>query len=448
MPSHGRHIGRRALMAEQEHIRTLFSAAFRKHLDGDFVSAETLYREIILAEPGDAQAKHYLGFLLQQTGRLPEALEQLTGAIALDDSHAEWHFNLGIVLSRQGRVNAAIDAFSRAISIDPGKYFYWTNLGASFELNQAWPDAEQCYKAATNIDPDCPDAFYLLSALYLKLEQFPEARHFNYCGIIAAPPDSQSIIVRGQAYYELGRVDEAIALFENWLMAEPDNPVAMHLIGAYRGQQTPDQCTSQYIELTFDTFANSFENILGRLNYCGPRLVQDYLATLNLPASSLNTLDLGCGTGLIGEVLKPYARELVGIDLSQAMLDQAASKQLYHQLHKSDIADYLRASRDRYDLVTCIDTFIYIGRLDEVIALIYQKLKTGGMLIFSTEKLVEVRQLPYHLNISGKYSHHHDYLTAILSNQGFKIADIHDVAIRIESGCPIEGQFICASRTE
>ena len=439
---------RKVFMAEQEGAKALFSAALRKHLDGDLAAAEALYREIILADPREPQAKHYLGFLLQQTDRLPEAFEQLTSAIALDDRHAEWHFNLGIVLSRQGLVAAAVDAFSRAIAIDPDKYFYWTNLGALFELNQEWARAEQCYKMATNIDPNCPDAFYLLSALCLKLERFPEARHFNYSGIVAAPADSKSKIVLGQAYYELGRVDDAIALFESWLVAEPGNPVATHLMAAYRGQQAPDQCASQYIELTFDAFANSFENILGRLNYCGPQLVQDYLATLNCPAASLSVLDLGCGTGLVGEVLKPYARELVGVDLSQAMLDRAATKQLYHQLHKSDITDFLLASREQYDLVTCMDTFIYLGRLNEVFALIYQKLKTGGMLVFSTEKLVKTQERGFQLNISGRYSHHPDYLTTALIKTGFKIVKISDVAIRIESGCPIEGQFVCVSRAE
>lgn len=434
-------------MAEQEHINALFFTALRKHLDGDLASAETIYRKIILIDPGEPQAKHYLGYLLQQTDRFHEALDQLTCAIALDDRHAEWHFNLGIVLSRLDRVTAAIAAFTSAIAINPDKYFYWTNLGASFELNQEWIRAEQCYQEATKIDPNCPDAFYLLSALYLKLERFQEARHFNYCGIIVAPADSKSKIVLGLAYYELGRVDDAIALFENWLTEEPGNPVAMHLLAAYRGQQIPDQCSSQYIELTFDAFANNFENILGRLNYCGPQLVQDYLATRNFPATSLSVLDLGCGTGLVGEVLKPYARVLVGIDLSQAMLDQAIAKHAYHQLHKSDITDFLFTSHDQYDLITCMDTFIYLGRLDEIFALIYQQLTIGGMLIFSTEKLVGAHQHACHLNISGRYSHRHDYLSATLGKTGFKIVKISDVAIRTESGCPIEGQFVCVCRT-
>jgi predicted TPR repeat methyltransferase len=435
-------------MVEQNHTSDLFSTAFRKHLDGNLVAAEALYREIIRIEPSDPQAKHYLGFLLRQTDRLPEALEQLTSAIALDDSHAEWHFNLGIVLSKQGFVTAAIDAFSTATALDSDKYFYWTNLGAACELIQELVRAEQCYKMATNIDPNCPDAFYLLSALCLKQERFQEARRFNYCGIISAPAESKSKIIMCQAYYELGRVDDAITLIRGWLEAEPDNPVAKHLLAAYRGQQVPEQCTGEYVELTFDGFANSFENIMGRLNYCGTQLVQEYLATLSFPAASLSVLDLGCGTGLVGEVLKPYAHALVGVDLSQGMLDQAAAKHQYHQLHKSDITNFLLASSDQYDLITCMDTFIYIGRLDEVFALIYKKLKAGGMLLFSTEKLVGDHELAYQLNISGRYSHQHSHLTKMLSNTGFKITKICDVTIRKESGYPIEGQFICVSRPE
>ncbi|OIR06583.1 malonyl-[acyl-carrier protein] O-methyltransferase [mine drainage metagenome] len=435
-------------MHQLEGVKSLLHAALREHSHGNLVAAESLYREIILADPDEPQAKHYLGFLLQQTDRLPEALQQITEAIAIDNHYAEWHFNLGIVCSMLGMVCEAIDAFSSAIAIDPEQYFYWTNLGACFELNQAWIQAEQCYKKASTINPDCPDAFYLLSALYLKTERFPEARHFNYRGIIAEPPDKTPRIIRGQAYYELGRIDEAISLYESWLLKEPDNPVAHHLMIAYQGMPAPEKCASQYIEQTFDAFANSFENTLNRLNYAGPQLVLDYLETLHLQSATLRTLDLGCGTGLVGNILKPYASTLIGIDLSRGMLDQASEKQIYHHLHQSDITDFLSSSLEQYDLITCMDTFIYIGKLNEVLALIYQNLKVNGLLIFSTEKILGTHNLDYQLNISGRYSHHHDYLTALLKSTGFTILNIRDVAIRKESGYPIEGQFICASRTQ
>ncbi|OIR11485.1 ubiquinone biosynthesis O-methyltransferase [mine drainage metagenome] len=423
-----------------------FPLALRKHLDGDLAAAEAIYRQLIHDAVDEAQARHYLGFLLQQSGRLQEAVEQLTAAIVLDDSHAEWHFNLGIALLRQGLAAASIEALNHAIAIDPGKYFYWTNLGAAFEANQEHARAEQCYRVAMDLDPDSPDAYYLLAALCLQQQRFDEARHFNHRGIVAAPADSTSKLMRGQAYYELGRTDDAIALFEDWLRNEPHNAVAAHLLAAYRGRQVPHQCSSEYVEQTFDAFAKTFENVLGRLKYSGPRLVQEHLAALDIPAAGLRVLDLGCGTGLVGEVLQPHARELVGVDLSRAMLDQAAAKHLYRQLHRSGIVEFLRASHDRYDLVACMDTLTYFGKLEEVFTLIRRNLEPGGLLLFSTEKLSGAYECDYRLNVSGRYSHHQDYLAAVLDAAGFAIGKMADVAIRNESGCPIEGQFVCASR--
>ncbi len=428
--------------------KDVFSAAFDKHLKGELVAAEALYRDLIYRFPDDPEIKHYLGFLLQQTNRLAEAQVLLTTAITLDGSHSVWHFNLAIVLSRQGQITAAIDAFSCAIAIDADRYFYWTNLGVSFELNNEGLRAEQCFNVAINIDPNCPDAYYLLAALCLKQARFEESKQLNYRGIILDPQHGNSKILLGQAYYELGRINDAISVFENWLAIEPGHPVAIHLLAAYQGQKIPEQCTSQYIEQTFDQFAGSFDSVLGRLNYCGPDRVQAFLEEIDVPRHSLSVLDLGCGTGLIGVVLHSYAHTLIGVDLSVAMLSQAAQKQCYHQLHATDILSFLRACTFQYDLIVCMDTFIYFGRLEEVFKNIYQHLKVGGRFIFSTEKLSGDVSITLKLNISGRYSHHPDYLVSRLNKAGFVICEQADVVIRKESGCPIDGQFFSAMRTQ
>lgn len=433
-------------MADPAHLKALLAIATRKHLDSDFTAAEQLYREILFETPDDAEARHYLGFLLQQTDRHAAAVEQLSAAIALDDSHADWHFNLGIAYLKLALSDAAIEAFTGAIAMDPGQYFYWTNLGVAFEAAREDERAEQCYTAATKIDPNCPDAYNLLAVMYLAQERFAEARHCHYRGIVAAPDKVKSRIILGHAYYELGQIAEAIAVYNDWLLAEPGNPVAMHLLTAYCGKSAPEQCSRQYIEQSFDAFAGDFDQILEKLKYCGPHLAEAYLAGMSPAAASLNVLDLGCGTGLTGASIKTYADRLTGVDLSQAMLDRAAARQIYQQLHKADITDFLTTACDRYDLVTCMDTLIYFGRLDTVFRLIQLCLEANGLLIFSTEKLTAANASGYQLNISGRYSHHQDYLTAALTDAGFRIEQLQDVPIRTELGHAIAGQFVCARR--
>lgn len=428
-------------MAEQERR---WNAALGKHRDGELPGAEALYREILSQNPQHAAARHYLGFLLLQTGRSGEAADQLAFAVGLDARHAEWHFNLGIALSRLGRIPECIDAYLAAIAIDPDRYFYWTNLGSAFEQDGQDARAEQCYLAAAKIDPDCPDAYFLLSSLCLKQRRYAEARHHNDCGIIAAPEAGHSLIVLAQAYHGLGRTQDAISLFERRLELAPSDAVAAHLLVAYRGQDAPERCADRYVEQTFDAFAHSFDDILGRIGYCAPQWAEDCVAGLSIPEASLAVLDLGCGTGLVGERLARYAGFMTGVDLSALMLEQAEKKRCYDLLCRFDIAAFLSQQQQRYDLIVCMDTFIYIGRLDELIALIYQRLNAGGRFLFSTEKLEQAQG--FRLNSSGRYSHHQDYLGGLLKAAGFIVEQRCDADIRRESGCPVAGQFYCAIR--
>jgi len=417
-------------------------AALQKHVAGDFAGAEAVYRALLAANPHDAQALHYLGFLLQQCDRLTEARDTLLAAIALDAGHSEWHFNLGLTLFRLGELDAAVAAYLQALARDGSKYFYWTNLGVALEQLQRDAEAEQSFQAATRLDPHCPDAYYLLCNLCRKLGRREEARRYNAQGIVAAPEACNSKILVGQAYHDLGQTDKAVALFQTWAQAEPDNPIPAHLLTAYQAPCDATRCADDYVARTFDEFAKSFEDTLTRLQYSGPSLARDYVGSQSYGPASLDVLDLGCGTGWIGEILKPLARRLVGVDLSAAMLEKARAKQLYDALHQSDIEAFVRDSGEQYDLVACMDTLIYLGRLDALFAGVHARLRADGHFLFTTESHEAIDD--FRLNISGRYSHAGSYVQLALRNAGFAITDMREVPIRKESGTPVLGHFVVA----
>jgi predicted TPR repeat methyltransferase len=161
----------------------------------------------------------------------------------------------------------------------------------------------------------------------------------------------------------------------------------------------------------------------------------------------LETLDLGCGTGLNGAYLKAVSSSLTGVDLSQRMLDQAQQKAVYDRLVKSEICAFLAASKQQYDLITCMDTLIYFGALEEIMMLMARNLKPGGAIIFTTETLLADDgngRRDYHLNISGRYSHPETYLRHLLQRNGFAQPHLRDMTIRMEAGSPIAGQMLRA----
>ena len=425
---------------------SLLARAQSLHVAGNVEEAERCYRARLSQFPDESATRHLLGFLLYQADRPQDALTELQAAIATDDQRADWQFTLGLVLNRLGQTAAAIRAFESATRLDPRNYFGWTNLGAAQEQAGLLQPAEAAYLRAAQLDPNQPDAFFLLCALYQRLERYDEARRCNCLGLLADPPDRHPMPVRLHALAGLGRLGEARELIDRWLAEAPDHPVALHLRASFL-QLPPERCSPAYIVETFDGFAPSFDDTITRLKYSGPRLVREHLAALGLERASLDALDLGCGTGLIGVEMAPYARQLVGVDLSGAMLALAASRGIYAELHQADLVDHLSGSGHEFDLICCMDTLIYLGRLEQPLARMYQRLRPGGRLLFTTELPSGPATVPgYRLGVSGRYAHHPDYLAGVLADAGFVLEHGADITVRNESGCPIAGQFFCARR--
>jgi predicted TPR repeat methyltransferase len=92
------------------------------------------------------------------------------------------------------------------------------------------------------------------------------------------------------------------------------------------GADVPVRAPDAYVQQVFDRFSRTFEAKLAKLEYRAPDLVVGSLAATGVPPDgSRQILDLGCGTGLCGPLLRPYAAHLVGVDLSTGMLAHAVT---------------------------------------------------------------------------------------------------------------------------
>ena len=152
-------------------------------------------------------------------------------------------------------------------------------------------------------------------------------------------------------------------------------------------------------------------------------------------------IDLGCGTGLMGERLRSRCRRLEGVDISAAMLRKAAAKQLYDRLVKADLRTF---SGGPADLVTAADVLIYIGALDHSMARAADMLAEGGLLAFSVEHLSEGDG--FALQPSRRYAHSESYVTAILAQCGLSLLSLEPGVLRQDRGEPVEGLIVVAAK--
>ena len=432
-------------MQENLSVADAFRSAFDSHCAGDLEQAEAIYRAILATDPAQPDTLHYLGILLYQRDGSEQALEMIRQSVALLPDQADWHNDLGNLLAGRGELQQAVESFERAIELSPQDATLWNNLGSVLQRGQMADEAELAFRRAVELAPEFTDALYNLGHLLDEQGRHLDAAEYHCRAFILEPTTDKQKSMLGIAYYKLGRYAEAAEVYRQWLQEEPDNPVAAHFYAACSGNDVPARCSEAYIERTFDDFAERFDAHLQGLSYRAPELMGEVLARMLSADTRLDIVDGGCGTGLGGEILVPYARSLVGIDLSERMLECARQRNIYSALEKADLTAYLNTHPLSFDLVAAADALIYFGDLQPVFAAAHAALRPHGLLLFTVE-LEEQGSEAFRLNPHGRYSHGQEYLTAALRENGFKVLEMVPGVMRVEFGQPAHGLVVCARK--
>lgn len=427
-------------------IDEALQVAVQLHRLREFENAELIYRRVLEVLPEQPDALHFLGVLLHQRGRYEDAIKCIEKSIALDPSLPDRHNNLGNVLLELERRDEAAAAYRRVIALKPDHADAYNNLGAVLRAVGRLAEAREAYLKAVELDPEHVDAYNNLGNLMSAQGEIKQAVTY-YCQAITLMPDHpQARRLLGIAYYTLGQVDKAAEVFGQWLQEEPDNPIARHMFAATSGKDVPPRASDHYIESTFDGFAASFDAKLGKLGYRAPDLVMAALEQVcAAPAGHLAILDAGCGTGLCGPLVAPYASRIVGVDLSSGMLQRAQTRGVYDDLVKAELQAYLEGHVEEFDAIVSADTLVYFGALEALLAAAYRTLKPVGCLVFTVEES-SAGDAGYRINPHGRYSHDRDYVHRAMQEAGFEIMAITEADLRMEGGKPVRGLVVSGAK--
>ena len=408
--------------------------------------AQQLYARVLDVAPHHPDALHYTGLLAHQQGRTDEAINLIGQSLALSPNQADWHSNLGIVLQSNGRLEDAIAEYERAIAIDPGHANAHSNLGVLLRAAGRPEKAEAAYRTAIRLCPDHVDAYTNLGILLNGLNRAKEASECFCKAITLRPkhPDARRLLAL--AHCMIGEVGEAVTILEEWLEEDPGDPIAEHMLAACTGRNVPSRASNAFVEKTFDAFATSFEAKLQSLSYRAPDLVAAALADTGIAADGrLDMLDIGCGTGLCGPLVRPYSSRLVGVDLSAGMLAHAREKNVYTDLQQCEVTEFLRGRHEAFDVMVSADTLVYFGDLLELCKAAASALRPSGLLVFTLEHAVGDDDIDYRLELHGRYSHSLAYVKRVLTESGLT-AEAESAELRNEAGAPVAGLVVRATK--
>ncbi len=430
--------------------REVLASAIALHQRGQLEEAERVYLGVLEAEENNPDALHYLGVMRHQQGRSLLAIDLVRRAIDIRPDYVDALNNLGNIYQQLGGPDDAAKAYKMALELRPDHPEALRNLAVALRKLKRFEESLDAYQRAIEQEPGNVQNLYGLGIVYEKMGRVDEAVK-TLKKALAIRPDPDAFKCLGQMLYRLRRIDEAAANYEAWLRVDPDSPVARHMLAACTLKDIPVRAGDAYVTQVFDLFADRFDEALQKLEYRAPALVGEALRrTDGEPRGDLDIVDAGCGTGLLAQYLRPYARRLVGVDLSPKMLEKAAERALYNETVAAELASFLRSSPEAFDVVASSDTLVYFGDLREVLAAARTSLRPRGRLLFTLEHAInEADALEgYRIHPHGRYSHTETYVRKTLAETDFEVIAIDKEHLRREGGAYVAGLVTLARRAK
>jgi predicted TPR repeat methyltransferase len=379
--------------------------------ESDTSVAEEAFLNALRYNPQLADAAISLGLLYTRTKRYPEAAKSLQDAIVAGARTPAIHTCLGQARFNLGDFSGAVQAFAEAVQLQPDDQALRQKFGqARFlecVLNGTLEEAMAAFREATGKEPEdadklTRDGFHILSGY-----GYPEA---------------------------------AIRLGEAQLAKKPDDPIHTYLLSALK-QKPIDRAPDEYVIAYFNKFAETFDKqLVDVLDYHGPEKLYALVAAHDKPLTRI--LDLGCGTGLAGPLLKGPGRILTGVDLSPRMLEKAEARQTYDHLIASEAVAYLAQQEQGFDLIFAADFLVYVGDLAPLMCQAARLLEKGGLLALTIETTSEAT---YQLLPSGRFAHRPAYI-ADLGRDSFVLRHQEPTMIRLEASRPVDGMLMLFER--
>ena len=231
----------------------------------------------------------------------------------------------------------------------------------------------------------------------------------------------------------------ATEAYRRALNLDPDDRLGASLRLARLGERKEKGAMPRaYVRTLFDQYASRFDGELrGALHYRGPDLLR---AAIEEAAGAdrrfARALDLGCGTGLAGEAIRKKVDELVGVDLSPAMIAIARKKSIYDRLVEDDLVSFLETEELPFDLILAADVFVYLDDLAPILRALASRLTAAGVLAFTVETHSGSGVI---LRDTLRFAHGEPHLREAAKEAALQVAYLANVSTRTEKNLPVEG---------
>jgi protein O-GlcNAc transferase len=212
-------------------IPEALAIAIQHQRAGRLRESETIYRQILAADPDHHDAWHLLGLIASQVGNYQYGVECIQRALTLRPDWAEAHFNLGNARKQQGKLDEAIACYQRALQLKPDYPEMHNNLGLAWRDHGDLEQAVACYQRALQLKPGYAEAHNNLGNAFNLQGKLDLATACYQQALQLKPGYAEAYNNLGNALSLQGKADDAAACYQRGLQLNPDYAEAHNNLG-------------------------------------------------------------------------------------------------------------------------------------------------------------------------------------------------------------------------
>ena len=429
----------KAVNAEPDFSAAHFNLGLLLLRNNQLAAAKTQFNNVIALNPEHTEAQFYLGVLNLEDNLLDEAEQCFHKVLEQDKEQVEALTNLGVIALKREQSQLAVDYFSKALALDNEHIDARNNLASTFMHHDRFENALMHYDVLLNKDPNNIEYLYNSGVAQMALGHLNEAIIMFERVLSIQKNHGPSLNNMAAIYLKMDQRETAREYLKQALAVNPQDTISSHMLHAISGDE--GSTTPEYAQNLFNNYALYYDqHMRDQLNYSIPQHVGRLLHKLELLQMN-RTLDLGCGTGLTGVVLREISKHLTGVDIAEKMLTLAKEKGIYDALVQAELVEFFKQNTEHFDLVVAADVLPYFSDLSDLFTSIYQHLNTEGYFIFTTEIS---KKSPWFLESSARFSHHPDYINDLAKQNQFQIIQQEKVPARLQNQQPLEVMlYVC-----
>ncbi|MDP3268705.1 MAG: tetratricopeptide repeat protein [Legionella sp.] len=424
----------KAVHAEPDFSAAHFNLGLLLLQNKELTAAHTQFNNVLSLNPEHIDAHFYSGILYLEENMLDEAEHAFQQVINQDNEHIQALINLGVIALKLNKNQTAVDYFTKALALDNENIDARNNLAATFIHHDRFENALMHYDVLLSKDPENIEYLYNAGVAEMALGHLNEAIVYFERTLNVDNHHTPSLNNLAAIYLKMDLRETSREYLERALRINPADSISRHMLQALSGDDNA-QTTPEYAHNLFNNYALTYEkHMQDHLKYTIPHHIGRSIHELKL--THLNqTLDLGCGTGLTGIVLREVSEELTGVDIAEKMIAYAQEKQIYDHLYCEELLRFLVNDSHQYDLIVAADVLPYFAALDTLFSAISNHLTPKGYFIFTTEISA---QIPWKLESTARFSHHPEYIQSIAQNCGLKIVSVTTIPARLQNEVPLD----------